>query len=647
MRTDAPVRVCPRSGHNMAVERLTETAEAADDMLSDRELLRRFRAGHESAFAALLRRHGTMVLRVCRRVLERPEDAEDAFQATFLVLARKAGEVAWHESIGTWLHSAAHRLSCEARRAAVRRHTRESRRTFPAPPIEGDALAEVSSRELLAILDEELAALPEENRGPLILCCMEGMSGDEAARHLGCSESTLKRRLRHARELLQERLSRRGIALPAAGFLALLAAGTAAAGLPPGLTAATTQAALAVSAGTALIPGVVSARALELTRHLLPAVSAKVKLAAGLLVMSGLAAVIALAGWDRSRPHPEPPLPPPVVTTGALPAPGVGVTVETTLRTRGDSIRQFAFDGKPDTFFASVENAGAADHFTLVFDRPVAVKSVEAHTGSPNEPDRLMSGWLDVSPDGSAFEPLTAFVNGVARGDAKGRHVRAVRIRPGTQPHRLLVREVQIQSEPPLAIFRHPVEFAVDASHALEMTEWAARAARVCERAYPMVCDELAADGFRPPHRVPLLVRRDARALSAASAGRVIVSAGYFEANPGDVGALIHSTSLVVQDYRARAVPTWLVQGIADYVRFFKFEPGVLAPLDPDIARHDGDSQQTAAFLAYLVATYDPALVRRLNAALRDGHYTDAMWAELTGKPLSELSDDWRGTLRR
>ncbi|HEY1186953.1 MAG TPA: RNA polymerase sigma factor, partial [Gemmata sp.] len=210
----------------MAVEPFTGIAESADDALSDRELLRRFQDGQEEAFAAILRRHGTMVLRVCRRVLGRQEDAEDAFQATFLVLARKAGAVAWHDSIGTWLHTAAHRLAREARRGAVRRHARETRRAVPAA---GDALTEVTSRELLAVLDEELAALPDENRGPLILCCLEGMSGDEAARHLGCSESTVKRRLRQAREMLQSRLSRRGIALPAAGFLALLAAGTAAA----------------------------------------------------------------------------------------------------------------------------------------------------------------------------------------------------------------------------------------------------------------------------------------------------------------------------------------------------------------------------------------------------------------------------------
>jgi hypothetical protein len=102
-----------------------------------------------------------------------------------------------------------------------------------------------------------------------------------------------------------------------------------------------------------------------------------------------------------------------------------------------------------------------------------------------------------------------------------------------------------------------------------------------------------------------------------------------------------------VQAYHARPTPTWLVHGIADYIRFFKFEPGGLDPPDPATARYDGDSRETAAFLAYLVASYDPALVRRLNAALREGRYTDDIWVSLTGKPLRELGEEWHRSLRR
>jgi hypothetical protein len=162
-----------------------------------------------------------------------------------------------------------------------------------------------------------------------------------------------------------------------------------------------------------------------------------------------------------------------------------------------------------------------------------------------------------------------------------------------------------------------------------------------------MICDELAADGFRPPTRIPLVVRHDAHALAGASNGRVIVSAGYFEANPQDIGAVVHATSYVVQAYHGHSTPNWLVHGIADYIRFFKFEPGVLGPADPVTARYDGDSRETATFLAYLVEKYDPVLVRKLNAALRDGKYTDDIWITLTGKPLRELGEEWRASLRR
>ncbi|HEY1186186.1 MAG TPA: basic secretory protein-like protein, partial [Gemmata sp.] len=343
----------------------------------------------------------------------------------------------------------------------------------------------------------------------------------------------------------------------------------------------------------------------------------------------------------------------PVPAVGTAPGPpasavpGVGVAVETSLHTRGESIRQLAFDGNPDTFFASIENPTEADHFTLVFERPVAVKSVLVDTGAANAGEGLAAGSLDVSADGAAFEPLARFSRGRASGDARGRLVRAVRVKPGAQSHGLLIREVAIQADPPLAVFRHPVEFVVDTSRAPEMAAWAERAARVCERAYPMICDELAADGFRPPRRIPLQVRRDAVALAGAVDGRVFASAGYFEANPHDVGALVNATSLLVQAYKVKGAPSWLVHGVADYVRFFKFEPGALAPPDPDTVRYDGDSQETAAFLAHLVATYDPALVRRLNAALRDGRYTEGIWLELTGKPLRELDDEWRRALRR
>jgi|GEM_PF-1100263 len=638
----------------MRVERPVVTPERAAE-LSDRELLRRFQTGQdESAFATILQRHGTMVLRVCQRVLERREDAEDAFQATFLVLARKAGSVTWQDSVATWLHAAAHRLAHEVRRSQIRRQVREARR--PVPP-DGDALAEVTSRELLAILDEELTGLPDDYRGPLLLCCMEGMSGDEAAAHLGCSPSTLKRRLRAARELLQARLVRRGIALSAAALLTVLAAGTAVAKLPTTLAANTLQAATLFKSGAVLPPGLVSSQAVSLTRLLLPALSAKIKIAIGLLLLGSIGTALVMRGENSTKEDKpareiaiEQPASSPTSQAHNLPqhaVRGVPVTVETTLRTKGVWIRQFVFDANPNTFFASADNPGPRDHFTLVFDQPVAVSAISVRTGTPNDAEPLTAGKLEVSADGTTFDPLAEFVRGSVHGDAGGRKLLAVRIRPTAQPHPLIIREVTIQADPPLAVFRHPIEFSIDVTDARDMAKWAERAVRTCERAYPMICDELAAEGFHPPLHIPFEVRRDAPAIASATNGRLIASAGYFEANPHDLGALVHTTSFLVQAYHGRSTPAWLVHGIADYIRFFKFEAGAIGPPDPDTARHDGDSRETAAFLAYLVAKYDPTLVRRLNAALREGRYTDNIWLALTGKPLHELGEEWRQSLRR
>jgi RNA polymerase sigma factor (sigma-70 family) len=220
--------------------------------LSDRQLLEHFAARREeAAFEALLRRHGAMVQGVCRRVLGNPHDAEDAFQATFLILARRAREVGRRGSVGGWLYQVAYTTALKAKASAAARRRREQR---PDARSAADPLAEVSGRELLTALDEELARLPEKYRAPLVLFYLEGLTRDEAARRLDASESTVKRRLEEGRERLRLRLERRGLALPAA----LLAAGVGGAAVSPSLAAATAGAALLAATGksAALPPGV-------------------------------------------------------------------------------------------------------------------------------------------------------------------------------------------------------------------------------------------------------------------------------------------------------------------------------------------------------------------------------------------------------
>jgi RNA polymerase sigma factor (sigma-70 family) len=208
---------------------------------ADRQLLARFASQREqSAFELLVRRHGPMVLGVCRRILGNRHDAEDAFQATFLVLAHKAGSIARRGSLGGWLYQVAYHMALKAKASAVARQRRERKAGKPGVSALGypaDPLAELTARELLAALDEELHRLPDRYRTPLVLCYLEGKSRDEAACQLGTTLATLKRRLEQGRDRLRIRLERRGVSLSAA----LAAVGFTTAAVPQVLATATAQ----------------------------------------------------------------------------------------------------------------------------------------------------------------------------------------------------------------------------------------------------------------------------------------------------------------------------------------------------------------------------------------------------------------------
>ena len=172
--------------------------------VSDRHLLQRFvRYRDEAAFESLVRRHGAMVLGVCRRVLGRAEDAEDAFQATFLVLMRKAGLIARPELLGNWLYGVASRISRKAR-AQIFRRRRVEHEAAPQEPMQEPH--DEGSREVRALLVGELARLPVRYREPLALCYLQGLTNKEAARRLGWPPGSMSYRLARGRKLLRARL---------------------------------------------------------------------------------------------------------------------------------------------------------------------------------------------------------------------------------------------------------------------------------------------------------------------------------------------------------------------------------------------------------------------------------------------------------
>jgi RNA polymerase sigma factor (sigma-70 family) len=220
--------------------------------LTDRQLLARFTTQRdETAFATLVRRHGPLVLGVCRRVLGHEQQAEDAFQAAFLILARKAAAMRWQDSIGNWLYGVAYRVARKERARAARRRQCESQ-----PPVlpEPEASPEPAWRELAAVLDEELHGLPGECRSALVLCYLNGLTRDQAALQLGWSLRTLDRRLERGRELLRTRLIQRGLTLSAA-LLGTVLGQSATAAVPPVLAGAASKAAARYAAGTALLNG--------------------------------------------------------------------------------------------------------------------------------------------------------------------------------------------------------------------------------------------------------------------------------------------------------------------------------------------------------------------------------------------------------
>jgi RNA polymerase sigma factor (sigma-70 family) len=256
--------------------------------LSDRQLLDRFAAAHEEiAFAALVRRHGPLVLGVCRRVLHQEQDAEDVFQATFLTLARKADSAGRRASLGTWLYHVAYHLALKVRKQSAARQKREER---TARREKTDSLAEVSGRELVTVFDEELQTLPASERLALVLCYLQSKTRDEAAREVGCSTSTLKRRLERGKERLRLRLSRRGVVLSAALLAAGLAQGSPAL-VPTSLTVNTVKAGLLAFNGKA-VTGLVSAQAAALAAGAVRAtVGAKLKAVGALLFLVALLAI--------------------------------------------------------------------------------------------------------------------------------------------------------------------------------------------------------------------------------------------------------------------------------------------------------------------------------------------------------------------
>jgi RNA polymerase sigma factor (sigma-70 family) len=278
--------------------------------LTDGQLLECFvRHRDEAAAAALVRRHGPMVWGVCRRVLHSHHDAEDAFQATFLVLLRKAASITSRELVANWLYGVAHQTALKARATTAKRMGREKQvmeMPEPAAGTEPDLWP-----DLQPLLDQELSRLPDKYRLAVVLCDLEGKSRKEAARQLKIPEGTLSSRLTTARTMLATRLARHGLAVSSVSVAAVLAQNLASASVPSSALAATIKAVTLVAAGKTAATGLISAKVATLTEGVVKSMLvAKLKIATELALLlaifgAGIGAAIFICQTEAGQaPHP-------------------------------------------------------------------------------------------------------------------------------------------------------------------------------------------------------------------------------------------------------------------------------------------------------------------------------------------------------
>src|SRR5262249_16987709 len=214
----------------------------------------------DAALAALVRRHAPMVWGVCRRLLRSQHDAEDAFQATFLVLVRKGASIRDRERVANWLHGVAHQTAVRGRATAARRGVRERQVVAMPEPV----VAEARGNDLLPLLDQELSLLPDKFRVLIVLCDLEGRTRKQVARQLGCPEGTVASRLARARGMLAERVARHGLVVSGGALAAVLSHGGASASAPAPVVASTIKAASLMAVGQAVSSAFIAAKVVAL-----------------------------------------------------------------------------------------------------------------------------------------------------------------------------------------------------------------------------------------------------------------------------------------------------------------------------------------------------------------------------------------------
>jgi hypothetical protein len=329
----------------------------------------------------------------------------------------------------------------------------------------------------------------------------------------------------------------------------------------------------------------------------------------------------------------QPPDPPPVA-------------IETSLSTDKENVPQCALDGKDDTWFRSDRAPKAEDTFTLVFAPAITIDKVEVLTGKPDGQDAIGAAVLEMSTDGKAFTAAGKFAAGTVKASSGGKEAKALRIRftaDGVGP--IAIREIALGAKPEVPVFKYPIQVDLDVSQTPDMKEWAEKAQLLIAKWYGTLGDVLVGGAYAPPRRIALQFEKSSKGIAAAAGAKIFVKDGWFKDHPDDVGALLHEAVHVVQSYRG-GVPGWLTEGIADYTRFWVYEPQMRqARLDPNRIKYTDSYRITGAFLAWIVRNKDKDFAKKLNVACHNHQYKDELWKEYTGKDLDTLFDEFKTSL--
>ncbi len=328
---------------------------------------------------------------------------------------------------------------------------------------------------------------------------------------------------------------------------------------------------------------------------------------------------------------------------------GRAAIIETSMPTYQDFVPQLAYDGNTHSFFWSARPPKTDDTFTFTLVRPAHVKTVEVLTGKPDGNDTLQSGLLETSADGKEFTKASAFDKGLAKADLGGKEIKALRIRitaDGT--HRLAIREITLVTDANVPTFKWPVQFILDANEVPDLADWGKKVCDMAEEWYPVIAEKLRSDGYYPPRRVEMNFKKGSKGVAYTMGSNITCFEGWFKAHPDDIGAVFHEAAHVVQHY-TKHCPGWVVEGIADYMRFWVYEypPGPRMHMDPAKVKHDDSYRVTGAFFDFLTKTYDKNIVAKLNEACRKGKYSPELFKEYTGKDLETLGQEFKESLKK